>query len=99
MPYFIIDGKGIYDWLHAPKFHLLSFSNEVRPDEPTRSAIQSEFASVVDHMVLPLHPRVAEIFGSDKPFSVLLRPDNYIGFISSGDALSELRAYFTNIIR
>jgi 2-polyprenyl-6-methoxyphenol hydroxylase-like FAD-dependent oxidoreductase len=99
MPYFVIDGKGIYDWLHAPKFHLLSFSNEVEPDEHARKAIQSEFASVVDHVVLPLHPRVAEIFGSDKPFSVLLRPDNYIGFISSGDALTELRAYFTNIIR
>ncbi len=99
MPYFIIDGKGIYDWLHAPKFHLLTFSNDLAPGELNNNGMQSEFASLVDHLVFPLRPRVAEIFGSNKPFSVLLRPDNYIGFVSSGDALPELRAYFTNVIR
>ncbi|HEU0252078.1 MAG TPA: FAD-dependent monooxygenase [Pyrinomonadaceae bacterium] len=90
MPYFTIEGKGIYDWLHAPKFHLLTFSNE---------AIQTESRSSVEHLVFPLSERVAELFGSDKPFSVLLRPDNYIGFVSSGEPLSELRTYFNNVIR
>jgi hypothetical protein len=90
MPYFMIDGKGIYDWLHAPKFHLLTFSKET---------IQTETDASVEHLVFPLSERVAEIFGSDKPFSVLLRPDNHIGFVSSGDPLSELRAYFDNVIR
>ena len=99
MPYFIIDDKDIYDWLHAPRFHLLTFSNDLEPGELSNDRIQSEFASVVDHLVFPLSPRVAEIFGSNEPFSVLLRPDNYIAFISSGDVLPELRAYFTNVIR
>jgi 2-polyprenyl-6-methoxyphenol hydroxylase-like FAD-dependent oxidoreductase len=99
MPYFMIEEKGIYDWLHAPKFHLLTFSNGLETGELTSSPIQSEFAGVVDHLVFPLSPRVTEIFGSNKPFSVLLRPDNYIAFISSGDVLPELRAYFTNVIR
>lgn len=90
MPYFSIDGEGIYEWLHAPKFHLLTFSNEV---------IQSESRSSVEHLVWPLSEEVAEIFGTNKPFSVLLRPDNYIGFVTSGEPLSELRAYFNNVIR
>jgi 2-polyprenyl-6-methoxyphenol hydroxylase-like FAD-dependent oxidoreductase len=90
MPYVLIDGKGVYDWLHAPKFHLLTFSNE---------AVQTESESSVEHLVFPLNEQVAEIFGSDKSFSVLLRPDNYIGFVTSGEPLSELRAYFNNVIR
>jgi hypothetical protein len=90
MPYFTIDGKGIYDWLHAPKFHLLTFSNE---------AIQTESDNSVEHLTFPLTEQVAELFGSNKPFSVLLRPDNYIGFVSSGDPLSEVRTYFNNVIR
>src|SRR5687767_12807501 len=90
MPYFVIEGKDIYDWLRAPKFHLLTFSNE---------ETQTEFDSSVEHLVFPLSERVAELFGSNKPFNVLLRPDNYIGFVSSGDPLAELRAYFDNVIR
>lgn len=99
MPYFMIDGKGIYDWLHAPKFHLLTFSNNLEPSELTNQAIQNEFGSLVDCLVFPLRRRIAEIFGTRKPFSVLLRPDHYIGFVSSGEPLSELQAYFTNVIR
>src|SRR5688500_4912172 len=90
MPYFMIEGKGIYDWLHAPKFHLLTFSNE---------ETQTEFESSVEHLVFPLSERVGELFGSNNAFSVLLRPDNYIGFVSSGDALAEVRAYFDKVIR
>ena len=98
MPYFMIDGKGIYDWLHAPKFHLLTFSNNLEPGELTKQAIQREFGSLVDYLAFPLRGRVAEIFGSRKSFSVLLRPDNYIAFVSSGEPLPELQAYFTNVI-
>ncbi len=99
MPYFTIDGKGVYDWLHAPKFHLLTFSNNLEPSELTNQVIQSEFGDLVEHLVFPLRRRVAEIFGSRKPFSVLLRPDNYIGFVSAGEPLPELQSYFTNVIR
>ena len=99
MPYFVIDGKGIYDWLHAPKFHLLTFAINLEPNELANQSIQNEFGNLVNHLVFPLRRRVAENFGTRKPFSVLLRPDNYIGFVSSGDPLPELQAYFTNIIR
>ena len=96
MPYVLIDRKGIYDWLHAAKFHLLTFSSDV---ESGGQAIQTEADSSVEHLAFPLNEQVAEIFGSHKPFSVLLRPDNYIGFVTSGEPLSELRAYFNNVIR
>jgi hypothetical protein len=99
MPYFAFESGDIYDWLHAPSFHLLTFSNDLEPGELSNQAIQSEFGSSVEHLVFPLGPRVAEIFGSDKPFSVLLRPDNYIAFVSSEDPLAGLRSYFNNVIR
>lgn len=96
MPYFSIDGEGIYDWVHAPKFHLLTFSSDL---ESGGQAIQTEADSSVEHLAFPLNEQVAEIFGTKKPFSVLLRPDNYIGFVTSGEPLTELRAYFNNVIR
>ena len=99
MPYFMVEGKGIYDWLHAPKFHLLTFSNNLEPSEPSHQAIQKEFGNLVDYLVFPLRRRVAEIFGSRKPFSVLVRPDNYLGFVSSEEPLPKLQVYFTNVIR
>ena len=99
MPYFMVEGKGIYDWLHAPKFHLLTFSNNLEPSEPSNQAIQEEFGNLVGNLVFPLRRRVAEIFGSRKAFSVLVRPDNYLGFVSSGEPLPKLQVYFTNVIR
>ena len=98
MPYFLIDGKSVYDWLHAPQFHLLTFTNEAEGPEHTRETIEHEFPNVVDYHVFPLNERVAEIFGAEKPFSVLLRPDNYIGFVSAEAPLTQVRAYFNTAI-
>lgn len=97
MPYFLIDEKSIYDYLHAPKFHLLTFTN----DEPqvTGEDVEREFPGLVEYRAFALNERVAGIFGSDKPFSVLLRPDNYIAFISSAPALSRFRSYFAASIK
>ena len=97
MPYFLIDGKGIYDWLHAPMFHLLTFTNE--ESQVNSAEIEREFSGLVDYHVFPLNERLAELFGSDRSFSVLLRPDNYIGFVSSATPLSQLRSYFDTTIR
>ena len=90
MPYITFDGGDIYDRLHAPKFHLLTFSNE---------GSELESGEGVEHLTFQLSERVAEIFGSNQTFSVLLRPDNYIGFISSGDPRADLQSYFKNLIR
>lgn len=98
MPYFLINGKSIYDNLHRPAFHLLIFTDDQSNGEDIRSAVESEYGDLVDYHVLPLQPRAAEVFGTDKSFSVLLRPDNYIAFISAEDSLTSLSAYFKNVI-
>jgi 2-polyprenyl-6-methoxyphenol hydroxylase-like FAD-dependent oxidoreductase len=98
MPYFRLDGKSIYDRLREPKFHLLTFSDGVTDYHATGAEIERDLAPLVDYHVIPLYPHVAEIFGTTEPFNVLLRPDNYIGFISRETASSELRAYLNETI-
>jgi len=98
MPYFLVDGKGVYDWLHAPLFHLLTFTNDRVEPELTSEKLRQELKAPIDYHVFPLSDRVTEIFGSDKPFSVLLRPDNYIGFVSSEAPFEQLRVYFQTAI-
>ena len=87
MPYFEIDGVSIYERLKEPKFHLLTFF-----DGETKAA---EFAGndFTDFGELPLYPAIAEIFGATKTFSVLLRPDNYIGLITEDVSGEDLRNY------
>jgi hypothetical protein len=98
MPYFMIEGKSVYDWLHAPAFHLLLFSDAQSDNRTIINQIELEYGGLIDCASLPLSARVAKTFGTKKPFAVLLRPDNYIGCISSGDCLADLRTYFTNAI-
>lgn len=76
LPYFLVDGHSIFDKLMEPKFHLLLFSNNKDASEP-------EPGDLVDYHVIPITERVKEIFERDDEFSVFLRPDNYIAFISS----------------
>lgn len=99
MPYFLMDGKSIYDKLREPKFHLLTFSDGESDYQTERSEVESEYAQLVDYHIVPLYTHVAEIFGTEKPFNVLLRPDNYIGFISQETSLNGLRAYLSEIIK
>ncbi len=98
MPYFSIDGESVYDKLCEPKFHLLAFSDGQSDHRTTSDKIESEYADLVDCHVLPLYPHVAEIFGTNKSFNVLLRPDNYVGFISPQTSSGELRAYINKFI-
>jgi hypothetical protein len=44
---------------------------------------------LIDCHVIPLTDRVKEIFEREDDFSVFLRPDNYIAFISSEDMVEE----------
>ena len=96
MPYFLVDGKSIYDKLREPKFHLLTFSDDQSEGQPRE--IESRDADLVDHYILPLFPRAAEVFGANKPFNVLLRPDNYIAFISLDKPSSRLTTYLKEVI-
>jgi 2-polyprenyl-6-methoxyphenol hydroxylase-like FAD-dependent oxidoreductase len=84
MPYFKIDGESIYDSLHEPKFHLLTFGRE---------RFDGELRENLTVRNLPLHKDVAKIFGVDKPFVVLVRPDNYIGLMSNAISTDVVKDY------
>ena len=97
MPYFLLDGASIYDKLREPKFHLIAF-----PDgadyQATIKDIQSKYGDFLDCQVIPLSWQVLDAFGTDNPFFVLLRPDNYISFIGTEDSLSQLETYLNAVI-
>jgi 2-polyprenyl-6-methoxyphenol hydroxylase-like FAD-dependent oxidoreductase len=98
MPYFLVDGNSIYDKLHEPKFHWLVFSNSQSDFQTLKTELESQYAELVVFNAIPRHPRAAEVFGTDKSFSVLLRPDNYIGFISQETSSGELRVYLKQFV-
>ena len=98
MPYLLVDGASIYDKLHQPKYHWLIFSNAEDELQSLSTELESQYAEVVDLNAVPLDPRVADIFGTDKPFNLLLRPDNYLGFIAPGTSSSRLRAYLSGLV-
>ena len=100
LPYFLIDGHSVYDQLRAPKFHLLTFSDGQSDlgNQSVSGEIGRQHDNLIDHHVIPLYPHVADIFGADQPFQVLLRPDNYIGLISPGTGWNGPAAYLKEII-
>ena len=97
MPYFLVDGKSIYDNLREPKFHLLTFTDRESDYQQEWSELESSCTQLLDHHVVPLYPHVTEAFGINEPFSVLLRPDNYIGLISAETKPSRVIAYLNQL--
>jgi 2-polyprenyl-6-methoxyphenol hydroxylase-like FAD-dependent oxidoreductase len=97
MPYFLVDGANLYDLLRAPKFHLLVFSDGTHHDRDLQLELERKYGHLIDISVIPLYPPVVEIFGVDRPFSLLLRPDNYIGFISTDFSWSHLQNYLLHL--
>ncbi len=89
MPYFMVDGKSIYEKLKAPKFHLLAFSD----GQGLIPNIVQDILEHADFLELSLFPNIADTFGSTEPFFVLLRPDNHIGLISQDLDLENIRNY------
>ncbi len=81
LPYFIVDGQSIFEKLKEPKFHLLLFSNSQPPE--TCAEVARQFGNLADCHVIPVTERVSEIFEKKDEFSVFLRPDNHIAFMSS----------------
>ena len=102
LPYFLVGGKSVYDNLRAPKFHLLTFSGDhsdyAGDYRKATDEIDARHVDLFDQFVMPLYPQAGEIFGTDQPFHVLLRPDNYIAFISSETSPRRLVAYLNEII-
>lgn len=92
MPYFLIEGKSIYDFLHEPKFHFLVFSNEENDFERLSGQIE-KYGEWIDCQIFALVPRVKEIFGTDESFAMLIRPDNHIAFVSDEVSTNRLKNY------
>jgi 2-polyprenyl-6-methoxyphenol hydroxylase-like FAD-dependent oxidoreductase len=98
MPYFLFGGESVYDKLRQPKFHLLSFSNEPGEFQSLETELESLYAGIVDFNAFALNRHVSDIFGTDESFNVLLRPDNYIGYISKDTSTACLKVYLNESI-
>jgi 2-polyprenyl-6-methoxyphenol hydroxylase-like FAD-dependent oxidoreductase len=98
MPYFMVGGRSVYDRLREPKFHLLTFTDEQESVPTSVGEEERLYADLVDFHALPLGPEAAEAFGADGPFTVLLRPDNYVGYISAGASSGGLEAYLHDFV-
>ena len=90
MPYFVVDGNSVYDRLREPRFHLLAFSNEQGEVESLKAQVEK---GLFDFHEFQLTSEVKETFGADRPFHILLRPDNYIAFISAQATAIDIENY------
>lgn len=95
MPYCLIEGESLYKKLYAPKFHLIQF---ITPEEkPTKLSLDRHYDNLLQQVVLPLSDSVSEAFDTKTSFSLLLRPDNYIGFITQEEPDRLIEQYFSSI--
>lgn len=97
MPWFEVNGKSVYDDLHEPQFHLLVFSDGITAIPPLSDEMMKRWHGSIDSHFYTLNDRAAEIFGTTKPFFVILRPDNYIGMISDEFAHAVVESYLKKI--
>jgi 2-polyprenyl-6-methoxyphenol hydroxylase-like FAD-dependent oxidoreductase len=98
MPYFLIDDQSVYDELRQPKFHFVLFNDTARTFQELEMEITQQSRGLVDFNEIAISPRIAEIFGTDEAFCLLLRPDNYIGFISKEISAGAVHNYLSNVI-
>jgi hypothetical protein len=98
LPYFLVDGQNIFDRLQQPKFHFLVFSSELNGFRQLKDELARRYPELVDFNAFTISPEVEEIFGRNKDFSVLLRPDNHVGTISSDNSLSHIQEYLVKFI-
>jgi 2-polyprenyl-6-methoxyphenol hydroxylase-like FAD-dependent oxidoreductase len=97
MPYFLVDGVSVYDRLRQPKFHWLMFSNDPDARAAWQVEIENQYSELVSVQGVAITPSVSQAFGTEQPFSVLLRPDNYIGLITNQNAFAGVRAYLNGL--
>jgi hypothetical protein len=98
MPYFLVDGASVYDRLHEAKAHFLVFSAEHNENQSLPAEFENRYATFIDLHQIALHPNVAEAFGTEGSFCVFLRPDNYIGFLSTDVSLSAIDSYLKDFL-
>ena len=93
MPYFLINGKSVYDKLREPKFHVIAFGGDGTKSSGINTGDRFEV------LVLPITDEVVRIFGSDQSFVLVVRPDSYIGMISATSPIDGVNAYIDRILR
>ena len=93
MPYFETEGASIYERLREPRFHLIAFNDGKTEVAALSEDLLAKWSEQIDRTDIPLYPYVSEQFGSTNSFFVLLRPDNYIGLISSDHTASAIAGY------
>ena len=98
LPYFLIDDRNVFDLVRAPKFHLLVFSSEPGKWDGLSKELENHYYEELDINQVVLLPEVEEIFGTNKDFCVLLRPDNHVGAISLDISSSILKQYTNKVI-
>jgi FAD binding domain len=99
MPYCLVDGQSIYDKLYQAKFHWLVFSDAQDDFQALKTELENQDLEFVDFNVMPLYPQVAEAFDMNNSFNVLLRPDNYIAFISTEASLNRVKIYLKELTK
>lgn len=97
MPYFLVEGASIYERLRQPKFHLLAFTDGDGDFQTLQAELGSRYAESVDFNLIPFGPQVEEIFGANRPFYMLLRPDNHVGLISADNSPDRIRDYLNRL--
>jgi 2-polyprenyl-6-methoxyphenol hydroxylase-like FAD-dependent oxidoreductase len=95
MPWFEIDGKSIYDFLHRPIFHLLIFGDRKSDIPPLPDDLMKEWERKIDSHFFELDSKAKEVFGANRQFYLILRPDNYIGLISDDFSPETLSRYLS----
>lgn len=94
MPYLTIDGESIYSRLHQPKFHLLVFLKTESDLQALNLDWIARYNNFVEIITTSINSQVVEQFGTqDNTFYILLRPDNYIAFVSTEISSNMLRIY------
>jgi 2-polyprenyl-6-methoxyphenol hydroxylase-like FAD-dependent oxidoreductase len=91
MPYFQVYNQSVYDRMRDAKFHVLVFGGD------GFAKVSEDLEDVLDIRNLALTTEVEDIFGSDNPFILVVRPDNYIGLISEKVSLESVRSYLENV--
>jgi 2-polyprenyl-6-methoxyphenol hydroxylase-like FAD-dependent oxidoreductase len=98
MPYLVVDGESVYHRLREPKFHWLVFSKNENDLPTLERELKTFHADLIDFNSVFLSSKATEVFGIDKSFALLLRPDNHIGFISTQISADELTIYLKEFV-
>lgn len=97
MPYFVVGDKSIYDRLREPKFHLLVFAAEKSDDQALQAEVDRRFPGFLDFHSISLNQQLQELFDTQKDFATLLRPDNYIAFITAESPMNQVASYLNDL--